>query len=341
MYPVLARTRKVDAEKMISSLAHEMSQMRPDQPEFSACEAVSDGLMKSIISIANLKTANDPWNTAVETGLRLIKLCCSIGCQAHITLVLDRILLPKADCDVRNQIEKGLIPVLLQLRKTVLPQSQIYSDEPYSSFAAKAIKVYIKAVLGQKPVETVSVTQIGTVGCNQCEDCRHMRQFFLGEGPEVKVLSITKVQIVRAHLEKELAKTLAWGVTWTTNRSGSPHTLQITKPDTLVATTAWARKQAVGLELARSLGDEATLQKIFGAEFWTVANALGLRTTVPQAVGPATAPATRDRLQYRMPKGCLLDHRASLIVFLLQRSGPPLTEIRRRNARSWMPMSSI
>ncbi len=250
-------------DDIFSRTRNESNASRPT--EFSACEAVSDGLMKvPSYRLPTSRRLRTHANMAVETGLRLIKLCCSIGCQAHITLVLDRILLPKADCDVRNQIEKGLIPVLFQLRKTVLPQSQIYSDEPYVSFAAKAIKVYIKAVLGQKPVETVSITQIGTVGCNQCEDCRCMRQFFLGEGWEGKVLSITKVQIVRAHLEKELAKTLAWGVTWTTNRSGSPHTLEITRPDTLIATTVVGKKAGSRIGARAEPRDEATLAE----EFW-------------------------------------------------------------------------
>ncbi len=306
MYPELTKyseNRLVEANGMLPLLAMEKSKMAPDQPELSVYEAIVDGLIKSIIATACLgakPSQNHPhgfgchsWSIA-DTGLRLIKLCYSVGCQVHVPSVLNRILLPIVDCDTQKQIEDVVIPLLPQLKTFLLSKNQTITDEPYASFAAKAIKEYVMVVLGPKPEEavTVSIAQLNTVGCNKCWYCERIRKFFLGED---KMLSIGLGPEIRTHLEKELA-TLVWGVTLTTIDSTTSQTLQITKTDTLMASIVWAKKQATGLKLVESVGDEATLQKILGSQFWTVASALDMQVTVQQDIASALTPVQAQTL---------------------------------------------
>ncbi|KLO18809.1 hypothetical protein SCHPADRAFT_885906 [Schizopora paradoxa] len=308
MYAQLAQKKPNEAQQMLSSIASKKSEVAPDHPDALVYQAIIDGLLKAIIALTDFEAkqpavhrpsgygygygyggygATTASTTVESAGFKLIKLCNSTGCQAHIPLILDRMLMPKASSDIRKQIEYGLVPLVPQLKTYLTSIGQAITNEPYASFAAKTIKGYVKNVLGPKPKETVATAQLKTVGCNACDACREMRRLFLSE---TKVFSMARNQNVRKHMERELEKTRAWGVTWTTIRSGSPQKLQITKPDSLVAPINWLKKQVEGLSLAESVGDEKALQTILGAHFATVAGVLGMKVTIQPA-----APAHRQQ----------------------------------------------
>lgn len=314
VYALLAQKRPNQARGILSSLASERRNAAPDQLAIPIYRTIIEGLMKSIISAAqyDAKPAPTPsgYSTSGQsngpmvdsTALNLIKLCHSSGCQSHIPLILDRVLPPNSD--LQAQIENGLVPLLPHLKLYLTSLGQTIMQEPYASFMAKAIKGYIDVVLGPKPEDRVSNAQFDAIGCDidQCGYCPNLRKYLRGDD---RVLSVTRRAFIREHLEKELEKTRSWGVTWTTIHSGSPYTLQITKPDVLIApsVTEWTNKRAAGQNFVRDVGDDAVLSRILGAEFVSVAGALGLRTvpspsSVPSAGlsrQPPTLPVTKKR----------------------------------------------
>ncbi|KLO18811.1 hypothetical protein SCHPADRAFT_100399 [Schizopora paradoxa] len=312
MYAQLSQKKPNEAQQMLTELALRKGGFAADHPDAVTYQAIMDGLLKAIIASTDFEAKQpqvpsyrpygyrygvyNPTTTVTETfesaGFKLIRLCNTSGCQAHIPLILDRMLMPKANSDIRKQIEYGLVPFLPQLKTYLASIGQDITSEPYASFTAKGIKGYVKNVLGAKPKETVSTSHLNTVGCKTCDDCREMRKLLLSES---KVFSMPRNQIIRKHLEKELAKTRAWGVSWTTIRSGSPQSLQVTKPDSLVAPIVWLKRQTEGLKLMESIGDEKTLQTILGAHFATVVSVLGMKVTVqPAAPAPRTQATTSN-----------------------------------------------
>ncbi|THH16519.1 hypothetical protein EW146_g4134 [Bondarzewia mesenterica] len=167
---------------------------------------------------------------------------------------------------------------------------------PWAGFCAAIVMGFVQTVLGEKPGESVPAQQLREIGCG-CAECALLRQFFLSDLQEV---SFRKVQSIRTHLERQLKQSRAWGVTWGTFKYGSPHTLQVRKPASMMALVVWAQNRVKGQELLRALGDEAKQRQILGPVFDSLYTAItGTVAAVPPVVRPhvpASASAGQTRL---------------------------------------------
>ncbi|KLO10719.1 hypothetical protein SCHPADRAFT_999405 [Schizopora paradoxa] len=273
-YGPLAERKPNEAREMLIALTLERRRM--NDPIFTK---VIEGLLSSIITNADYEAKAANHNSACghadSTALHLIKLCHSTESPTMIPVVLDKILRPQGNLQLH--IANRLIPLLAQLNPYLTSLGQTIAQEPYSSFMARAIKDYVSTVLGQKPENMVSSAQIDAVGCNeQCGYCPSLRKFLR---EDVRMWPVKRIAVIREHMEKELEKIRSWGVTWTTIKTGSPHTLQITKPNVLIApaTTAWMERRIWGRRFVGFVGDEMILSRILGAEFASIAEALGIQ----------------------------------------------------------------
>ncbi|KAJ7722655.1 hypothetical protein DFH07DRAFT_971838 [Mycena maculata] len=212
-------------------------------------------------------------SSASDQMISLVKFCFELGAQGHCQHLLLRFVPPPAGSTVPQHISGVLAPFLPVLRQYLAGKHLDFQTEPYKKFAAAVVKSFAEKVMVQKPSEVVPVARLQGIGCGACTECGLLRAFFLGER---QTIAFARVQGVRTHLERQLGATRAWGVVWSTIRSGSPHTLQVTKPASMTALGLWADNSQKGKVLLNSLGDQATQTRILGADYgWVYARIYG------------------------------------------------------------------
>lgn len=156
--------------------------------------------------------------------IALVKFCFEVGAQNYCQRLLLRFVPPPAGTTVAQHVSSVLAPFLPVLRQYLAGQRLDFQSEPYRMFAAAVVRAFAEHVMGQKPSEVVSVAQLQGVGCQGCAECKTLRSFFLSDQATV---SFRRTQTIRSHIERHLAATRAWGVSWETIRVGSPHTLKV------------------------------------------------------------------------------------------------------------------
>lgn len=295
----IAKQHQHTAIDLITHLSQKKSSIGLNSVGIACCKEVVQSLLQAIITSAHLEAKPHtayPYPYGYSgygrpsqpegLGMNLLKLCFVAECHEQVPALLGRLLLPKANCDVKKQISDGLVPLIPHLRTFLESNGRSLRQEPFATFTVKIIKGFINTVMGPKPNEVVPFAQLRNVGCG-CQDCGNLTTFFTSAK---KDMGIRAVQRVRTHLERELDKIRSWGVTWTTVRSGSPHTLQITKSNNLITPSEWLENQGKGKAMLQSVGNEQELREILGGSLEVIASAVGLRLTLPRAAAPATQP---------------------------------------------------
>ncbi|KAJ6510811.1 hypothetical protein C8R45DRAFT_1161869 [Mycena sanguinolenta] len=204
---------------------------------------------------------------SADQMIGMIKFCFEVGAEKQCKRLLLRFVSLPSSSTVGEHVSKVLAPFISLLRPFLLSNSLNFQIEPYRMFAAAVVKAFAEQVIGQKPTEAVSAALRQAVGCQDCGECHELRTFFLSDEP---IIRLSRAQPIRTHLESELGKTSSWGVTWKTIRSGSPHTLLVTKPPSMTSVARWRANSKAGKTLLQDLGDAATQARILGVAYSTV-----------------------------------------------------------------------
>lgn len=187
------------------------------------------GILNSF-SLQSLETTSSSYTSygygrdiQTVSGVELLKLCFTLGLPTFAERVLGKFLtIPKSN--EPKYIKLGLVTFLRTLPAIVEPYKKSLTVAPFSIFAGEVVKKFVRHILGAKPNATVGVQELRTVGCGCMECNRWLVPFLVGKDVQT---SVREKQKVRTHLETRLSKARGWGVTWTTIRVGSPHTLQV------------------------------------------------------------------------------------------------------------------
>ncbi|KAK0242133.1 hypothetical protein EDD85DRAFT_429934 [Armillaria nabsnona] len=222
-----------------------------------------------IFSCVQAVIENAPISTVVKVE-KLLKFCFTVGIgRQSYPLVLDRILTQSAANDPEgNTYLKGVLVTMILHLKSILTNHGIsLMEQPCKTFCLTVMQRYTSIIVGKKPPHTIptALTSFGC-GCNYCDD---VKTFFTNDVQLTHHLCA--VAKVRAHVEEKLktqrVRMEAAGVEWYTLRTGSPHSLVITKPKSMSLYPAWEINSRRGVELLDEMGDEKTQKVILGEHY--------------------------------------------------------------------------
>lgn len=164
-----------------------------------------------------------------SAALGLLDFCAKFtDSVALANSVLLRLLPPPSGIEVTDWITKYLMEFVLKLdtRLQTMTPKQGLTHVPYANFCTAVTRAFLTQVLKPRPADFEMPSQLKNFGCSSsCPDCAVVRKFFTLD--VVPTTNIAKVQSVRTHLERELAKTKAFGIGWVTIKQGSPYRLQV------------------------------------------------------------------------------------------------------------------
>ncbi|KAJ7102727.1 hypothetical protein C8R44DRAFT_988104 [Mycena epipterygia] len=242
------------------------------------------------------------YTTPSDKMIAMVKFCFEVGARSQCQRLLLRFLSPPAGSTLEQHISNALVPFLPVLRQYLITKALDFQTDPYKMFAAAVIRAFADKIMAQKPHEVVPVAQLQAVGCG-CSECQLLKSFFLSEKATI---DFPRVQSIRTHLERQLAtRARSWGVVCTTIRSGSPHTLRVTKPANMTALGLWSGNSQTGKTLLHGLGDVAAQTRILGADYpWVYARIYGMANQAPAPMPLANASQTlnaQKRVATNMP----------------------------------------
>ncbi|KAJ7018640.1 hypothetical protein C8F04DRAFT_1277424 [Mycena alexandri] len=197
--------------------------------------------------------------------VNLLKFCSEVDAKDQHHYLLSHLLQPPAGSTLEKHVSDSLTPFLPLLKQHLLAQSQSFAVEPYRSFAATVVQTFAEQVMADKPPEVGSETDIQKIGCKDpdCSGCADLRSFLLGKQ---STKSFTLPKNVLTHLEHKVARTASWGVICETTRPAGSRSLKITKPDTMMAHTAWSASSEIGKSLLDTLGERAMQEAVLGPQ---------------------------------------------------------------------------
>ncbi|KAJ7641775.1 hypothetical protein FB45DRAFT_900986 [Roridomyces roridus] len=240
-----------------------------------------------------------------EQLIALVEFCFEVGAQSQCERLLTRFTPPPVGVAIAQHVSDVLAPFLPVLEQYLSAVELDLRTEPYRTFAATVVEAFAEHVMSPRPTEPVSAAQKEKIGCGSCQECRELRAFFLSDRESIGFM---RVQAIRTHLERQLAKTRAWGARWDTVASGSPHTLQVTKPASMTALFRWTENTKVGKSLLQTLGDpESILGSTYPAVYARIHNADPAtatplvnpvaHTTQKRAASPVASPTVAKKLR--------------------------------------------
>ncbi|THV08331.1 hypothetical protein K435DRAFT_847203 [Dendrothele bispora CBS 962.96] len=173
-----------------------------------------------------------------------------------------------------NFYEK-LVPRIAQIKDLDV------TKEPFKSFMALMIGMYLQHVVGPKP-KGIENIKMRTIGCG-CENCKKVNGFLRGSGSTVPTypglsmggdtmsLSINKKP--REHLCKQLdgVKDL---VSYEVSSYGRPQPIMIKKSATLAAKAQWKTKQERARGFLKNIGSGEVVKNVMGSKFEDMLRAL-------------------------------------------------------------------
>ncbi|KAJ6572542.1 hypothetical protein DFH09DRAFT_1362470 [Mycena vulgaris] len=196
--------------------------------------------------------------------LSLVKFCFEVEAPNQCEYLLPRFATPPDSITWRQHASDALAPFLPRLREYLHEQGLDLYTEPYRSFITCVLNAFTQQVMTAKPPEAVPVSQIESVGCQTCAECRELRSFLLSPEP---ILVLRTSKRVRTHLEHKLARTGAWGVLCEYVNPGYRSALKITKPESMVKMAAWSADSVLGKTLLDGLGDVTAQRRVLGEEY--------------------------------------------------------------------------
>lgn len=161
--------------------------------------------------------------TASQRMIAMIDFCFEVGGQSQCQYLLPRFVPPPTGTTATQHVSGVLAPFLPDLQKYLVGKDLNFEAEPYKTFVVTVAKLFAEKVMTPKPSEPVPASKLRAIGCG-CRDCKELKAFFRSAQA---VVCLPAVQKIRLHLERELAKTRAWGVSWQTVKAGSPRMLEV------------------------------------------------------------------------------------------------------------------
>lgn len=159
--------------------------------------------------------------------VQLLRFCSNFSDRVTLfNRVLQRLLIPPSSIQMTDWITKYLMEFIPTLDAHLVTISQNLTDFPYANFCASIMRAFITMVLKSKPADIELPSLMKNFGCG-CVECGNLQRFFTDGNTTI---SIRKHLTTRTHLERELIKVRAFGITWVTIRAGSPHELQVRCP---------------------------------------------------------------------------------------------------------------
>jgi hypothetical protein len=217
----------------------------------------------------------------VERTLRLIELCISTGkleaCEWLFALIL------KSPGDLLTKFKTLYNPLISELHRRLPSRRVDLYIPPFSDFFRRIIGIYLQHVLGPKPSRFKPPSNVRKIGCG-CSDCKAL-DAFLASGRREETFRYNENR--RTHLKGRLrsATDLAKFITCP---SGIPHGLIVTKTPEMVPAEHWKLLQKDAEVLMRSIGNDAVVERIMGAQHAEVLEALsGTRQFIMSMVDAA------------------------------------------------------
>ncbi|KAK0206661.1 hypothetical protein DFS33DRAFT_609752 [Desarmillaria ectypa] len=175
---------------------------------------------------------------------------------------------------------KVLVPLITGLHSRVNAWNSTYVAAPqFSALYARTLRLFAQRLMPENPTEHIPA-QLLLFKCGRCYDCTLMKELFTANAP---FHSVTITAAVRSHAENQLAAVSAamYGVKWETSKHRRPYTLQIQKPESMVAHGKYKQRQNRGLQMLAALWDLTIQRQILDADFDSVFEAIvGTRARV-------------------------------------------------------------
>ncbi|KIM21997.1 hypothetical protein M408DRAFT_12274 [Serendipita vermifera MAFF 305830] len=186
-------------------------------------------------------------------------------------------------------IKETLAPLTLMCIRDAQALGIQWPWQPLSDFATTTIYRLAKQ-MGPRPTSPLTPAELATFGCG-CAQCAEVRQFIVAGNR--RMLSIRAAEKVRKHISREIEyKGRDWGFVCTTIRQGSPHTLQITKPEIFGALKTWQENRAFALNFIAKLGPIDALERILGSHWEEVCEILEIPRSSAASSAAPRAPIT-------------------------------------------------
>lgn len=184
--------------------------------------------------------------------------------------------------DLATTFKTLYTPLIPELRRTLAAARLDMSIQPFAHFSSVLVGSYLENVLGAKPPRNARPANVPKVGCG-CADCAALDRFM---SSAAAIQTFRYGQPRRQHLEGRLRGAQ---VTYSTDRTGSPHGLVVKKDVSLLPEENWKVGQVEAKKLLASIGDDTTIAKIMGTRQEDVAKALAGVQHFRMAAGDATA----------------------------------------------------
>ncbi|KAH8120345.1 hypothetical protein DFH11DRAFT_55253 [Phellopilus nigrolimitatus] len=257
--------------------------LKPHEENLEAKEAFSfviSACTSALVNGFDLRTLHTRTHSGTQVNyacndmMELVEFSLEMGTQEQYKQLLNRLLQPLEVSYGKAHLLNVLVPLIPLFRDYLKKRNIDLTTDSYAKFCATIVKQFAQKIMGQKPHEVVSVDQLKAIGCHGvCLDCQALMRFFT---TNVQTISFRTAQVTRTHLERQLERTVPWGVTWTTIRQGMPHTLHVTKPESMTALGLWTGNSMKGQELLESLGNAASQQRILGNRYaWAYTTIMG------------------------------------------------------------------
>jgi hypothetical protein len=210
-----------------------------------------------------------PTPTKTSRIIQLVDLCRLTGCMDQCERLFHSVQHSKEDGDLRSKFQNLYIPLIAELRKLLLSRKIDISTPPFGQFFRTLIGIYLRGILGPKPLHMQSWTT-RSIGCG-CSECNSLDIFLLSSSAPERMFRFN--QTIRHHLAQRLSAVRNL-VTFETIRTGSPHGLLVKKKPEVVAGVRWAVRQDRARAFLGSIGNDGVIAKLMEGRYADVMGAV-------------------------------------------------------------------
>ncbi|KAJ7108352.1 hypothetical protein C8R43DRAFT_962898 [Mycena crocata] len=223
---------------------------------------------------------------SVDEMIAMLKFCSDAGAQSLFQHLLVHFVTPPLGISIAQHVSIVLAPFIPALRDYLASGGLDFESPPFKSCAARVVEAFAGKVMCQKPQELIVVEKIG---CQEpkCSDCKTLRDFFAGDD---RIISLPRAAKLRQHIESQLEVPKTWGVQVRLVKEhacGSPHRLEITKPENMTEAGLWVENSQRGKALLAALGDAGAQRRILGPAHERVVSQLCEKATSTAKKRPA------------------------------------------------------
>lgn len=203
-----------------------------------------------------------------------------------LTIALKRIL---DSVHSARYIKETLVPLTLTCIRDAQALGIQWPSQPLSGFASATIYRLVKE-MGPRPTTPLTQAELAAFGCG-CTQCIQLRQFIASS--DQPMLSIRANGGVRKHISDEIEwRTRGWGFVCTIIKEGSPHVLQITKPEIFGAQKTWQDDKVLALSILAKLGTVDVQERVLGSRWEEVCKILEIPRSSAALTAAPSAPST-------------------------------------------------